>query len=258
VTVGVAGHEAAGAEVARRALDAMRRLVGGRAARGEADGGAWIRRLVERMEADPGDRDALEAASRASVAAMPEWRELGPGGRGWGARAERESRADEARAALGRLVLAGQLVEDGPERVALPGFGPATWRALAVLAKPSSGGSPSPAAARRWAAAVARRPLADLGTHAPPGLVADADPRLAPLADRLHALDAGRQDARHALLVGEARLAGAVDGGRAEGAALLRADCEAAAARIAALDALAARLWAEGEGAAGTAARAAR
>jgi hypothetical protein len=88
--------------------------------------------------------------------------------------------------------------------------------------------------------------------------VADADPRLAPLADRLHALDAGRQDARHALLVGEARLAGAVDGGRAEGAALLRADCEAAAARIAALDALAVRLWAEGEGAAGTAARAAR
>jgi hypothetical protein len=247
MAVSVAGYEAAGAEVARRALDAMLRLVGGRAARGEADGGAWIRRLVERMEADQGDREALGAASRASVAAMPEWRELGPGGRGWGARAERESRADEARAALGRLVLAGQLVEDGPERVALPGFGPATWRALAVLR------APSPAARRRWAAAVARGPLADLGPHAPRGLTGDADPRLAPLADRLHAVGAG-----HALLVGEARLAGAVDGGREEGAALLRADCDAAAARIAALDALAARLWAEGELAARTVAPAAR
>jgi hypothetical protein len=217
-------------------------LVAERAGRGEQDAGVGVGQLASRLEADPGDRAVLEAAVAASLEAVPEWREAGPQLTGWSARAAREARASEAAAAIERLVVQGELAGDGPGRVRLPGFGAATWRAFAVLRE-----DPDPER-RRWAAAVAAGPTADLGAAAPAFLPRGRpDPRLIRAAALIHGMEAARQDARHALLLAGARLGEALERGHADSAAELRASCDAAAARLAELDAAIGRAWAAGE-----------
>jgi hypothetical protein len=191
---------------------------------------------VATMEADPGDRAAMAAAE--TDRRRIDFFETGPPS---GARALRERRAAEAHRAVGELILAGQLVSDGAGRVRLPGFGGTTWRAIALLR------SAAPGPERALAGAVAAEPGTDLGPAAP-AFMRDlrADPRLIEAARRLHALEALRQDARNALLAGAGALVFALDAGHEDSARLIRDDCAALEARLAAIDAAIDRTWEAG------------
>jgi hypothetical protein len=134
-------------------------------------------------------------------------------------------------------MLVGELVADEPGRLMLPGFGPSTWRAIAVL----RGGGAGPEAA--WAAAVAHLPLADLGDEAPPGLARSRDPRLADAALRLLAVEAQRQDVRNAVVTTEASRATAADRGNAPGVRSLDEELAALRRALAAADAAVAAMW---------------
>jgi hypothetical protein len=206
--------------------------VGRRAGAGQPpDPSLTLDEVASRLEEDPGDRAVLDEAAARAEAGEDEGAQTGP-------RARREGRRGAAHRATGELVLAGLLVMDGPGRVRLPGFGRSTWRAIALLRAGESG---SPA---RWATAVAAEPAADLGDAAPAFLAGlAADRRLVALAARLHAAEAARQDARHALLMAGAALGPAVEGGSEPSVRALRADIEALDDRIGRLDAVIAAIW---------------
>jgi hypothetical protein len=222
--------------VALRLLAAARREIGRRADAGRDDPALEIDALAAALEDDPADRAALAAAETARrredlVEADPPT----------SARALRARRAAEAHRAAGQLLLAGELVPDGPGRVRLPGFGRSTWRSIALLRADAAGPE------RLLAVAVAAEPGADLGDAAPAFLRGlRADRRLIEPARRLHALEAVRQDARAALLSAQAALAAAVDAGHQDSASLLRDDCATLDARIAELDEAAGAAWEAG------------
>ncbi len=221
---------------AARALAAARREIGRRAAAGSDDPTLRVNALAAAVEDDPRARRELdEAAAERRRVDRPEawWDVPGP-------RAAREARRAEAHHAIDALVLAGELLPDGPGRVRLPGFGATTWRALALLRSGAAG------SARRWAAAVAAEPLADLGEAAPPGLRVEPDPRLAAAAVALHAGEAHRQDIRNALMAAEAALATTLDAGHAQSARLLRDDLGGLERALAAADSRIARAWEDG------------
>lgn len=168
-----------------------------------------------------------------------------------GAAAARRRRADEVHYAVDRLVLQGELALDGPGRMALPGFGPSTWRAIAVLRERPGG------EAERLAAAVAAPPLGDLGDAAPPELrELGPDPALARAARAILALDAERQDLRNALFTVESHLATAIERGNSVGARRVAADLVAVRDALDAADRAAAERWEAGLRAAAVAARA--
>ena len=221
---------------AARALAAARREIGRRAAAGSDDPTLRVDALAAAVEDDPRARRELDeaAAERRRVDRPEAWWEVP------GPRAAREARRAEAHHAIDALVLAGELLPDGPGRVRLPGFGATTWRALALLR------AGAPGAEGRWAAAVAAEPLADLGDAAPPGLRAEPDPRLAPAAVALHAWEARRQDIRNALMAAEAALATTLDAGHAQSARLLRDDLGELERALAAADSRIARAWEDG------------
>jgi hypothetical protein len=222
------------AALAARALALLRREVGGRAAAGRPDAGMATDALAALVDGDPDSEAALAEALEERRRMDP----LGPGHRGDpGPRERRAARRWEARQAIGRLVLAGELAPDGPDRVLLPGFGASTWRAIALLRE---GSGPD----RAWAEAVAAQPLADLGEAAPEGLRA-AVPG-GPLADEaaaLHALEALRQDLRHALIGAEGAMGLARERGLAASADLLEAECAGLTEHLEALDREVARAW---------------
>lgn len=220
-----------------RALAAVRDEIGRRAAAGSDDAGMPAAAVAAALEARPEDRALLEAAAE-------ERRRTDSGedpGTDCGLRARRRRRTDEAHRALDALVLAGELVPDGPERLRLPGFGGTTWRAIAHL-RAGAGGADG-----GWAAAVAAGPAADLGDAAP-GFLRDLrpDPVRAEAARVLHAWEAARQDARHALIAASATLAGARERGDAAAARALRADCAALEARLDQVDAEIESAWERG------------
>ena len=225
--------------LAARALAAARAEVARRAAAGGPPDALDAGRLAAALEADPAcraDLDAAVVATRRDLAfdAPPEIR---------GPRAERRARHDAALAAIDELLLAGELVPDGPGRVMLPGFGPATWRALDALRTRSG-----PAAA--WAAAVAAMPLADLGDAAPADLRdLPADPRLAAPARRLLARQAERQDLRDALIRVGAAARHAAGRGLDDSLASIERDAASLAAALARADADLAAMWEAGAGA---------
>ena len=127
---------------------------------------------------------------------------------------------------------------DGPGRVRLPGFGGATWRAIALL----RGGAQGPE--RALAAAVAAEPGGDLGAEAPVFLRGlRIDPALLEPARRIHLLEALRQDVRNALLAGASALIAAVEAGHEDSAAILRQDCAELEVRLARLDEAIADAW---------------
>ena len=164
---------------------------------------------------------------------------------GTGAAAARRARADEVHHAVGALMLMGELAADEPGRLMLPGFGPSTWRAIAVLRE--GGGGPEAA----WAAAVADLPLQDLGDEAPPGLHRAPDPRLAEPALRLLAVEAQRQDVRNAVVTAEASRATAAERGNAPGVESIEEDLAALRRALDAADAAVAAIWDAGVRAAG-------
>jgi hypothetical protein len=223
--------------VAARALAAVRREVGRRAAAGDEDAALAMDRVAAALEAEPADRALLARAERRRRP-LDEPEEGEPP---LGARAERERRAAAAHRALGELLLAGELVPDGPAAVRLPGFGRSTWRAIALLRRGAAG------APARWAAALAAEPAADLGEAAPPFLRGLApDPALARVVARVHALEAVRQDARNALLTATASMGAAIEAGSEAGARSLRRECDELEAGIGELDAAIAAAWDEG------------
>ena len=217
-------------------LAAARREVGRRAGAGRGDPSLEVDALAAALAADAADREALE---RAETARRPE--ELFEGVPPSGARALRARRAAEVHRAAGELVLAGELVSDGPGRVRLPGFGATTWRAIALV----RGGAAGPE--RLFAEAVAAEPASDLGPAAPAFLRGlRADRRLLDAARRIHVLEALRQDARAALLSAEAALATSVEAGHEDSARVLRDDCAAIDDRIAGLDDAIRDTWEDG------------
>ena len=222
---------------AARALAAARREIGRRAGAGSDDPTMTTARLAAAVEDDPGARRELdEAAAARRRVDRPEawWETPSP-------RAAREARRAEAHRAIDALLLAGELLPDGPGRVRLPGFGATTWRALALLRAGARG------AEGRWAATVAAEPLADLGDAAPRALQGPRpDARLAPAAAALHAWEARRQDVRNALITAEASLATALEGGHAESARLVREDLRELEEGLAAADARIAQAWEAG------------
>ncbi|MGD9697027.1 MAG: hypothetical protein AB7V42_15355 [Thermoleophilia bacterium] len=221
------------------ALAAARRETGRLAASGTPDEGLARDALASRMEADPAVRRALDMAAadrlREHPADGPD-----PGG---GARAGRARRLAEAERALDDLILAGELVPDGPGRVRLPGFGRSTWRAIAALR------AGVPAAERRWARAVAAEPAADLGDAAPAFLagLGPAEPGLAAAARELLAWEALRQDARDALIRATAAAGAALEMGHDVSLRALAADCADIEARIRSIDAEIDARWRAGE-----------
>lgn len=152
----------------------------------------------------------------------------------------RAARRWEARQAIGRLLLAGELAPDGPDRVLLPGFGASTWRAIALLQERAGPERP-------WAEALAAGPLADLGDAAPASLrgVSAGGP-LADEAAALHALEALRQDLRHALIGAEGAMGLAMERGLTTSADVLAAECAGLTEHLKALDREIARAWDEG------------
>jgi hypothetical protein len=217
-------------------LDALRGEVAGWAESGQGPREIAADRVARELADEPRLRPLLDAAVADEHRADP----FGPPPPE-GPRARRAARAERVHATLDALVLAGQLVLDGPGRLALPGFGPSTWRAVAAL----RAGAAGPEA--RWAAAVAREPAGDLGDAAPAALRAlDAPPALAGLARRVHAWEARRQDARDALLRAAAAEASAAGRGLSDSVESLRRDAAELEAVIAAADAAVARLWDEG------------
>lgn len=224
--------------VTDHALRVLRREVGRRIGTGREDAGLAAERLAALLEAD----EAAEGALSAGVAARRRLDPLGPAvAAPPSARAARAERRWAAREAVDELVLAGRLVLDGPDRVCLPGFGASTWRAIALL---RTGG---PAEAEGWPGAVAMAPALDLGDAAPPFLRGlRPDPRLHAPAAALHALEALRQDHRHALISAEGAIGLALEAGHADSAGALRAECAALSARIGALDRAIAAAWDDG------------
>jgi hypothetical protein len=230
-------------DVAVRLLAAARRETGRRAGAGRDDPALELDALAAALEDDPSDRTALAAAETARR--REDLVEADPPS---GARALRERRAAEAHRAAGELILAGELVPDGPGRVRLPGFGGSTWRSIALL----RGGVSGPA--RLLAEAVAAEPGADLGDAAPEFLRGlRLDRRLVDAARRIHVLEALRQDARDALLSAEAALAAALEAGHEDSARLLRDDCATLDARITEIDAAIGLAWEDGMRQAGAA-----
>ena len=165
---------------------------------------------------------------------------MGPAGAGAGPAAARRARADEVHHAVHALRLMGELAADEPGRLALPGFGPSTWRAIAVLR--DGGTEPEEA----WAAAVADLPLQDLGDEAPPGLARPADPRLGEGALRLLAVEAQRQDVRNALVTAEASRATAAERGNQAGVRMLDEEVGALERALEAADVAVAAMWDQG------------
>lgn len=207
--------------------------MGRRAAGGRDDGSLDAEALIAAVEDDPAGREALAAAE---AARRPT--DLVDTAAALGARALRARRAEAAHRAAGQLVLAGELVADGPGRLRLPGFGGSTWRAVALLR--AGGGGPEGLLAE----AVAAEPGADLGAAAPPFLSGlRAAPRLLGAARRIHLFEAVRQDARNALLAASAALVSATDAGYENGARILRAECAALERRIDEIDAAIAAAW---------------
>ncbi len=201
--------------------------------------------LVAALEDDPADRQALAAAELARR--REDLVEADPPS---GARALRERRAVEAHRAAGELLLAGELVHDGPGRVRLPGFGGSTWLSIALLRAGAAG------PARLLAEAVAAEPGEDLGDAAPAFLRGlRPERRLLDAARRIHLLEALRQDARAALLSAQAALATALEAGHEDSARLLRDDCAALDGRIAEVDAAIVAAWEDGLRQAGAAPR---
>lgn len=230
--------------LADRALTLIRAEVGARVAAGREDASLSLDRLATLVEADPASAAALSAATAERRRQDP----LGPDATATpSAHRAREGRRREAREAIGQLLLAGELVGDGPERVRLPGFGGSTWRAIAILRSPPSPPGETPLHDQAWAAAVAAEPTADLGPAAPVFLAGlRADPGLAEAAARVHLLEALRQDARHALIGAETSVGVALEAGHEQSAQALREDCARLAAQIDAIDAGITRAWDEG------------
>jgi hypothetical protein len=222
---------------AARALAAARREIGRRAGAGSDDPTMAIDRLAAAVEDDPEARRELDeaAAARRRVDRPEAWWEVP------GPRAAREARRAEAHHGIDDLILAGELLPDGPGRVRLPGFGATTWRALALLRAGTRG------AEGRWAAAVVAEPLADLGDAAPPALRGERpDARLASAAETLHAWEARRQDVRNALIAAEAALATTLEGGHAQSARLLRGGLRELEEALSEADSRIARAWEAG------------
>jgi hypothetical protein len=218
--------------LAARALAAVRAEVGRRAAEGGPGDALDADAIAAALEADPACRADLEAAAAARAELADELV-----GGVTGPRASRRARRDAALAAVDELLVAGELAPDGPGRVVLPGFGPATWRAIAVL---RAGGGPE----GTWAATVAAGPLADLGAAAPRELVAHpADPRRAGAARRLLARQADRQDLRDALIRAGGAARHATTKGYRDSLAAIEREAAALAAEIARADADIAALW---------------
>lgn len=191
--------------------------------------------IAQRVDADPGARAAVDAAVAAGV-----WRWEETAGPVDGARARRAARDVEIDEALTDLRLAGELVADGPGRLALPGWGPSTLRAVRALRDAPSGTA-------LWEAAVARMPSADLGAAAPAWLRSlPPTPALDERARAVLSLDAHRQEIRDALLTAAARLAGMLDRGDDAAAAALSRDCARLSDALAHVDALTASQWAAG------------
>lgn len=223
---------------AEMVLATARRAVADAVAAGGPEPDLTPARLVAALEADPAAREALDRAGAARRR-----REEPLDAPGTDPRSARRGREDEALRAVDALLLDGELQQDGPGRVRLPGFGPSTWRALAILARDPGG----PDAA--WAAAVAFHPLGDLGDAAPPGLRrAPPDADREAIALRILAMEAHRQDLRHALIGGEASAASARERGEEASARLLDADCATLRAAIEETDAAVAVAWREGAG----------
>ncbi|MCU0306510.1 MAG: hypothetical protein MUE51_01845 [Thermoleophilia bacterium] len=234
--------EAAGSGVGRLALALLAREVGRRIGDGRPDAGIAVDRLGALLEADEAGRAALETAVLASEGRLSDWERAcreppSP-------REARIARMHEVRDAVGRLVLGGGLQPDGPGRVCLPCFGPATLRALARAEDPDG-------AERRWARALLAAPAAVLGTAAPAGIAGTGpDPDLDELAQTMHRLGAVRQDLRDAMLGAEARAAWAAQRGQVPEAAALTREAERAAADLARVDAALDEAWAVGVSAA--------
>ena len=225
------------APVAALALRAARRAVARAAAEGGGPPELSLDRIAAWLEDDPDARAALDAAAaertRRDVT-------VGPAGAGAGPAAARRARADEVHHAVHALRLMGELAADEPGRLVLPGFGPSTWRAIAVLR--DGGTEPEEA----WAAAVADLPLQDLGDEAPPGLARPADPRLGEGALRLLAVDAQRQDVRNALVTAEASRATAAERGNQAGVRMLDEEVGALERALEAADVAVAAMWDQG------------
>lgn len=212
-------------------------------ARAAAEGGGppelTLDRITAWLEDDPEARAALDAA------AAERTRRDRPGvAAGTGPAAARRARADEVHHAVHALRLRGELAADEPDRLQLPGFGPSTWRAIAVLRRGGSG--PETA----WAAAVADLPLQDLGDEAPPGMARPADSRLGAAALRLLAVEAQRQDVRNALVTAQSSRATAAEHGNEAGVRMLEEEAAALERALEAADAAAAAMWDSGVAAA--------
>lgn len=223
------------AQVDRAVLAALRADIAGRAAFGIEDAGQSKSALGAQLDADPQVRPLLAE----SAAARRRRDQFGDGNDG--PRQRRVDREAEVHAALGQLLLRGELVADGLDRVLLPGFGAGTWRAIRSL-RESAGEQSS------WEAAVAADPAADLGAVAPPFLVGlSPDPRLGEPAARLHLLQAHRQDVRNALLVAEFATGVATDANNTRGVESLQAEAEACARQLEVLDAEIDAAWETGQ-----------
>lgn len=191
--------------------------------------------VVRRVDADPDARIVLDAAVTAGV-----WRWEETARPVDGARARRVARAAEIDEAISDLRLAGELIADGPGRLALPGWGPATQRAVRALRD-------APPGTALWEAEVARMPSADLGGAAPAWLRGlPATPELEGCARAVLACDADRQGIRDALLTAAARLARLLDRGDDAAADGLTQECARLGEALARTDALAASRWAAG------------
>ena len=222
--------------MAARLLTAARREVGRAALTAPEAPSLSAERLADAVEADPETHADLERARLGRLRSDP-WEAGDPAD---GARAERRGRLDAARRAIDGLVLAGELVHDGPGRLRLPGFGPATWRAVTLLREDG---------ADAWARALVAEPAADLAAAAPDFLTGLArDPERNGLVQRMHAWEARRQDARDALLRALAAEATARERGLDDAARTIRADCDALEAEIRRCDDAIAAIWTAGSG----------
>jgi hypothetical protein len=233
--VGRPERQSGEAHVDRAVLAALRADIAGRAAVGIEDAGRAKAALGARLEGDPATSALLEEAAAARR------RRDQFGGGNDGPRRRRIDREAEAHAALGRLLLRGELVADGLDRVVLPGFGTATWRAIRSLREDAQQ-QPS------WEVAVAAGPAEDLDSSAPPFLVGlSPDPRLAEPAARVHLIQAHRQDVRNALLVAQFATGVAIDANNTRGVDSLRAEAEACARQLEVLDSEIDAAWEAGQ-----------
>jgi len=227
----------AGDDVGGLVLQWLRRVVAERIARGRDDPGARTERIAAALEEDPATRPMLANAAETRRRRDP----YGAGAEEPSPRRNRIARCWEVHLATDALVLSRGLVLDGADRVLLPGFGPATWRAIGILRDDGGG------AEGAWARAVVAAALAHLGPAAPHALGGQAmDMRLREPAERVHVLEAARQDLRHALLMSDAAIGVAVDRGNTDGADVLRADCAEREAQIAQVDLMIVEAWQAG------------